>query len=132
MGTAVAQTFSQTDQPLITLTGLTQLPITNNQLPLTLLWRAAAEMPTSYRVFIHLVNADGQILAQADGEPANWSRPTTGWVPGEYILDAHALTLPPELPPDASLRIGLYDPATGQRLQTEEGEFVTLPFNSEE
>jgi hypothetical protein len=128
METAVNQTFSRDGQPLISLAGLTQLPITNNQLPLSLLWRAEAEMPTSYRVFIHLVNADGQLLAQADGEPANWSRPTTGWVPGEYILDAHSLTLPPNLPPNASLRIGLYDPATGERLQTEVGEFVVVPL----
>ena len=85
-------------------------------------------MPTSYRVFIHLVNTDGQILAQADGEPASWSRPTTGWVPGEYILDEHSLTLPPTLPPNASLRIGLYDPATGQRLQAVGGEFVVVPL----
>ncbi|MCB8929437.1 MAG: hypothetical protein H6652_27850, partial [Ardenticatenaceae bacterium] len=99
---------------------------------LPLLWRAESEMPTSYRVFIHLVNADGQIVAQADGEPANWSRPTTGWVPGEYILDAHTLSLPPDLPPNASLRIGLYDPATGQRLQTEGGEFFIVPLAQSE
>ena len=128
METAVSQTFSQNDTPLITLMGLTQSPISNLQLPISLLWRAEAEMSTSYRVFIHLVNADGQILAQADGEPASWSRPTTGWVPGEYILDEHGLTLPPTLPPNASLRIGLYNPATGQRLPTEDGEFVVVPL----
>ncbi len=126
--TAVSATFTQNDQPLITLVGITQLPITNYQLPITLLWRAEAEMPTSYRVFIHLVDGDGQILAQADGEPANWSRPTTSWMPGEYILDSHTLALPPDLPTNASLRIGLYDPATGQRLQTPTGEYLTLPL----
>ena len=132
METAVNATFSQNDQPLTTLLGLTQSPISNLLSPISLLWRAEAETPTSYRVFIHLVNADGQILAQADGEPANWTRPTTGWVPGEYILDDHMLALPPDLPPDASLRIGLYDPATGQRLQTEDGEFVVVPLAQSE
>jgi hypothetical protein len=127
METAVNATFAQNNQPLITLVGLTQSPGSNLQSLISLLWRAEAEMPTSYRVFIHLVDGDSQILAQADGEPANWTRPTTGWVPGEYILDNHTLTLPPDLPSDASLRIGLYDPATGQRLQTEDGEYVTLP-----
>ena len=33
METAVNATFSQNNQPLITLAGLTQLPITNYQLP---------------------------------------------------------------------------------------------------
>ena len=126
MDTAVSTTFSQDNQPLITLVGLTQSPVSNLQSPLTLLWRAEAEMPTSYRVFIHLVDANGQILAQTDGEPANWSRPTTGWVPGEYILDDHTLTLPPDLPAGASLRVGLYNPVTNQRLQTDSGDFVTL------
>ena len=126
METAVSAIFSQNNQPLITLIGLTQLPVTTSQLPISLLWRAEAEMPTSYRVFIHLVDANGQILAQADGEPASWSRPTTGWMPGEYILDHHTLTLPPDLAANVSLRIGLYDPATGQRLQTPTGEYVTL------
>ena len=126
METAVAATFFQNNQPLITLVGLTQSSITTLQLPLSLLWRSEAEMPTSYRVFIHLVDADSQILAQADGEPVNWSRPTTGWVAGEYILDRHTLALPPDLPAGASLRIGLYDPATNQRLQTETGEFITV------
>ena len=126
--TAVTTTFSQNNQPLITLAGYTQSPASNSQLPITLLWRAEAEVATSYRVFIHLVDGDGQILAQADGEPANWSRPTTGWVPGEYILDTHDLTLPPDLPDNVSLRLGLYDPATNQRLQTAAGEFMTLPL----
>jgi hypothetical protein len=130
METAVSTTFTQNNTPLITLAGITQSPASNLQSPISLLWRAEAEMPTSYRIFIHLVDSDGQILAQADGEPANWTRPTTGWVPGEYILDDHTLTIPPDLPADASLRIGLYDPATGQRLQTEEGEFVMVPFGN--
>jgi hypothetical protein len=136
METAVSATFTQNNQPLITLVGLTQSPVSDPsassgqvlQSPISLLWRAETEMPTSYRVFIHLVDGDGQILAQADGEPANWSRPTTGWVPGEYIFDDHTLTLPPNLPADANLRIGLYDPTTNQRLQTETGDFVTVPF----
>ncbi|MCA9945717.1 MAG: hypothetical protein KC449_19680, partial [Anaerolineales bacterium] len=132
METAVSATFSQNNQPLITLVGLTQSPISNLQSPLTLLWHAEAEMPTSYRVFVHLVDGAGQILAQADGEPANWTRPTTGWVPGEYILDEHTLTLPADLPLDASLRIGLYDPATNQRLQTQQGEFVVVPLGGEQ
>ncbi|MAT99316.1 MAG: hypothetical protein CL608_19430 [Anaerolineaceae bacterium] len=144
METAVSATFTQDNQPLITLVGITQSPTLalsgvegSNpsagsgqvpQLPISLLWRAEAEMPTSYRVFIHLVDGEGQIVAQADGEPANWTRPTTGWVPGEYILDSHTLTLPADLPPDTSLRIGLYDPRTSRRLVTGTEEFVTIPL----
>ena len=92
-----------------------------------LVWQALAEMPTSYRVFVHLVDETGQIVAQSDAEPAAWSRPTTGWAPGEFVVDQHALTLPEEAPDRPySLRVGLYDPATGERLPTEGGDFVTL------
>jgi hypothetical protein len=92
-----------------------------------LVWQALAELPASYHVFVHLVDGDGRIIAQADGVPATWERPTTGWLPGEFIADDHALTLPPELPPGPlSLRVGLYDPDTGTRLLTAEGDAITL------
>ena len=88
-----------------------------------LLWQGVAEMEVSYRVFVHLVDAAGGIVAQADGEPAGWSRPTSGWAPGEYVLDAHRLELPAALPDGAlSLRVGLYDPHSGARLTTAGGE----------
>jgi len=60
---------------------------------------------------------DGRIVAQSDGLPADWTRPTTGWLPGEFIRDAHSLTLPAELPPGSyTLVTGLYLP-NGSRLQ---------------
>ncbi|MEZ4514540.1 MAG: hypothetical protein R3C62_21920 [Chloroflexota bacterium] len=117
-----------TSQPIATLIGLTISNLQSPNLPISLLWQANAEIPTSYRVFIHLVDENGQIIAQTDGEPANWSRPTSGWAPGEYISDSHTLTLPDNLPPNLALRIGLYDPTTGLRLATSEGDFVTVPL----
>ncbi len=88
---------------------------------LELVWQAGTEMSESYRVFVHVLGADGRIVAQADGLPANWTRPTTGWLPGEFIRDAHRLTLPVELPPgDYTLVTGLYLP-NGSRLQQENG-----------
>jgi hypothetical protein len=124
-----------TGEPLLRLTGYTLSPINNSQLTihnsqsLTLVWQALTEMETSYRVFVHVVDEAGQIVAQSDGEPANWTRPTTSWKPGEYIIDEHTLTLPAELPPGPlSIRVGLYDPDTGQRLLTGRGtaDFVLL------
>ncbi|UCG25960.1 MAG: glycosyltransferase family 39 protein [Chloroflexota bacterium] len=84
---------------------------------LTLIWHGLAEMPVSYRVFVHLVDEDGQIVAQSDGEPAGWGRPTTGWTVGEYVVDQHTLPLPlGPLMDDLVLRIGLYDVLSGNRL----------------
>jgi hypothetical protein len=122
--------------PVATLAGLASLPCTpapglpsGPRIPCTvpLVWRADAETPTDYRVFVHLVDDAGNIVAQSDAAPANWTRPTTGWLPGEYILDSHTLTLPATLPPGAlSLRVGLYDPDSGERLVSGGGEFVVI------
>lgn len=87
-----------------------------------LVWRAAAETPLSYHVFLQLLGPDGQVIAQSDGEPADWTRPTTGWLPGEIILDPRTLTLPGPLPPGVyTLVIGLYLPEIGQRLSLSDG-----------
>ncbi|HDQ74068.1 MAG TPA: hypothetical protein ENN19_18535 [Chloroflexi bacterium] len=88
----------------------------------TLAWRAEAEVEISYRVFVHLVGPDGDIVAQRDGEPANWTRPTTGWLPGEVVLDERVLDVPANASDGSyTLICGLYEPDTGQRLKTQEG-----------
>jgi hypothetical protein len=91
-------------------------------LTVTLAWRAEAETRTSYNVFLHLVAPDGTLAAQSDGIPAGWTRPTTGWLPGEYVTDVRTLTLPADAPPGSyTLLTGLYDTA-GDRLATSEGQ----------
>ena len=93
----------------------------------TLAWQALAAMETPYRVFVHLAGATGQVLAQSDGEPAGWSRPTTGWATGEVVVDERIITLPGDAAPgDYEIRVGLYavrDGALdGPRLLTSAGE----------
>ena len=93
----------------------------NHQITVTLVWRAEAETDTSYHVFLHLTGPGGALVAQSDGIPANWSRPTTGWLPGEYVTDARVLTIPPDAPAgDYTLYAGLYVPG-GERLTTPDG-----------
>lgn len=123
------ETHARFDE-VATLLGINGLhPASFTQHPsLALVWQSNSETPTSYRVFVHLVDETGQIVAQSDGVPAAWRRPTTGWLPGEIILDEHHLLL--ENVPSGSyeLRIGLYDPAAGVRLVLDDGETaVTIP-----
>ncbi len=118
MDTAVNTTLNNNDQPLTTLVGYTLsagCQQTGDQCQIDLLWRAEGEFPSSYRVFVHLLDAQGQIVAQSDAVPHSWARPTTGWLPGEYILDTHPLTLPPS--GNHTLAVGMYA-ADGTRLQT--------------
>jgi hypothetical protein len=104
-------------------------PAEPQTLTLTLVWRGLAEMPISYRVFVHVVDDDGLIVDQSDAEPAAWQRPTTGWVTGEYVVDQHILHLPDGLPlDDMKLRIGLYDAESGDRLPTGGADAFEVSF----
>jgi hypothetical protein len=97
-------------------------------LPVALRWKATQPVPADYFVFVHLLDTDGNRVAQSDGQPAIWTRPTSSWAPEESIEDRHALALPIDLPPgDYTLIAGLYLADSEQRLLTESGEaFVSL------
>ncbi|NLE45665.1 MAG: hypothetical protein GX620_13165 [Chloroflexi bacterium] len=83
----------------------------------TLVWRAQATTDTGYAVFVHLLDAAGNIVAQHDGTPADGSRPMTGWLPDEVIVDSHTIVLPPDAESGRYvLAVGLYDPITDDRL----------------
>jgi hypothetical protein len=85
--------------------------------PLTLFWQARQPVQQDAKVFVHLLDAAGQLVAQHDSEPVNGLRPTSTWRPGESIVDRHGVLLPDDLPPgDYHLVAGLYDPVTGNRL----------------
>lgn len=127
METAVGATFAETFGNVATLLGVNAHAETDE---VTLIWQAENETATSYRVFVHLLGADGEIISQSDGEPVSWSRPTTSWLPGEILQDSHRLTFPLDAPAGSlSLRIGLYDAETGQRLSTDSGDslLIALP-----
>jgi hypothetical protein len=95
-------------------------------LTVTLVWRGEREMETSYRVFLHMLGPDGLLVAQSDGEPAGWARPTTGWLPGEVVVDERVLVLPPDLPPgEYRLMAGMYRYG-GPRLTTPDGTDAIL------
>jgi hypothetical protein len=67
-------------------------------------------MDVPFTVFVHLLGLDGQAVSGHDGEPVDGTRPTTGWVPGEYLADPHDLPIPADLPPGGYVvEVGLYD-----------------------
>jgi hypothetical protein len=92
----------------------------DGRLEVTLVWQATGTPEVGYTAFVHLQGSDGRIWAQSDAVPAGWTRPTTGWLPGEYVTDQHSLALPADLPPGAyRLLAGLYDARSGNRVPAE-------------
>lgn len=79
-------------------------------LRVTLYWQALVELDIPYTVFVHLLDPEGRVVVGHDGEPGSGTRPTTGWVPGEYITDMHDLAIPADLlPAEYVIEVGLYD-----------------------
>ncbi len=86
-------------------------------------WRAEQDMPESYKVFVHLLDANGVPRAQADVIPVNGARPTWSWLPGEIIADEIGLKIPADLPAGRyRLLAGLYNESNGARLTLPDGK----------
>ena len=84
---------------------------------LRLVWEASGQSAAAYTVFVHLLDQSGAIVGQRDEEPGHGTRPTTGWVPGEYVVDFHDVDVPLTVAPgNYRVEIGLYDARTGQRV----------------
>ena len=74
----------------IALDGYTLAP-TADGLVVTLFWRAIDPPQADYTTFVHVVDAAGEIVAQADAQPLNGRYPTSIWSPGEAIVDERIL-----------------------------------------
>lgn len=55
-------------------------------------WRAAAPSEHDYTAFVHVVDADDQIVAQVDMQPLDGRYPTSIWSPGEMIVDERTVS----------------------------------------
>jgi hypothetical protein len=93
---------------------------------LTLYWEAVGPMDVSYNVFVHVIGPDGTLLAQHDGSPAGGKIPTDSWVLGEFVTDELMIGFAAPPPGEYRLLVGMYDPVTGDRLSTAEGDTTIL------
>jgi Dolichyl-phosphate-mannose-protein mannosyltransferase len=94
-------------------------------------WTTTSTPPEAYTIFVHILDANGNVIGQADGPPSGGNYPTDWWSPGETIVEMRPLPLPPEAD---RVTIGLYRlgdqtrlpvlDATGQRVPNDE---IVLP-----
>ncbi len=94
---------------------------------LTLEWQIRAPLSKDYKVFVHGIAPDGALAFQQDKLPLNDLLPTRTWRPDAVYRDPYAIVLPADLPAGRyTLRVGWYEPQSGQRLISPEGDAVAL------
>jgi hypothetical protein len=87
------------------------------EMMVTLYWKAKqAPLPINYQVFVHLLTADGRLVAQSDKlNPGEF--PTRRWTTDKYVRDQHRISLPDDLPPGQyTFSTGLWVAFEGWRL----------------
>ncbi len=103
---------------------LTPIVAPGDIVQLALFWRCDARVEQRYKVFVHILNPSGAIVAQTDREPGSDLLPTTTWTPGETIVDRYGVALPPDAPAgDYRIEVGLYT-FEGDRLRVADNGVV--------
>ncbi|MGE5262200.1 MAG: glycosyltransferase family 39 protein [Acidobacteriota bacterium] len=93
------------------------ITVERRSIHIALYWKASASTATSYTIFAHVVDPNGQIVGQQDQIPGNGAYPTTSWVKGEYLIDEYDIAFSTDSDPNnLQIEIGLYDARTGERL----------------
>lgn len=95
-------------------------PQAGQPLEVTLYWQAVQPLAADYTSFVHLVDPQGQGVAQSDHWPGGDYYPSRLWQAGETLRDRHTLTVPAgEVAGPYRLRVGMY-------FQTGDGQFVSM------
>lgn len=91
-------------------------------IPVGLTWRAVVPLRQNYKVFVHAFDDHGELVSQHDALPLNDLRPMPSLPPGADVIDHHGLALPVSFSGRLRIVVGLYDPATSQRVLTAGGK----------
>jgi hypothetical protein len=93
-----------------------------------LYWEALQSPGEDYVVFVHLLDADGQLVSSHDGPPMGGRYPTGAWLPGDTIPDTHTLAINPALPPGTyRLNVGMYRRPSLERLTVQDAQGEEQP-----
>ncbi|MCX7840970.1 MAG: hypothetical protein N2559_16160 [Anaerolineae bacterium] len=96
-------------------------------LTLTLHWHIEQTPSARYKIFVHLLDASGRVVAQRDGEPFADLRPTITLRAGESIADNYGVFVEPDTPPgEYRIVIGVYRADDGARVQVGDSDHLIL------
>lgn len=125
----------------IRLEGFEATSSTINQgqpLVLILYWRATGRIEKDYTMFVHFVDANGELLVGSDSMPRNGQERTSRWRTSQFTADAHVISIPQGVAVGNNYRleVGLYYLPTQERLSMVDDrgfpfadKVVIAPFN---
>jgi hypothetical protein len=77
-----------------------------------LIWQVVQPPPEHVTVFVHVIDEQGKLITQIDGDPLRGSYPLSQWLPGKIVEDERVAPLEE---PGSHVLVGLYNRLTGQR-----------------
>ncbi len=98
--------------------GLTQDTAESGEptLNVSLAWQTDGSAQGDYKIFVHVLAADGSTVTQADTRPGQGVLPPGNWLPGGF-RDTIRITLSNVPPGHYRVLMGLYDPVSLERLE---------------
>lgn len=104
-----------------------------DRITVVLHWQAIGPIEKDFTAFVHAIDAEGKLVAQADGQPLGGRYPTSRWTEGAIVLDPREIVVPRGARP-VKLQVGWYLLETMQRLpgrneagQPEEAAIIPIP-----
>jgi hypothetical protein len=98
-----------------------------NWLSLWLYWHALTAPGVDTKYFVHLLDAQGNVVAQNDGIHVKYTHPSSEWQAGELISDLIEIPLWNLPPGEYRISVGLTNPDTETRLPAVDLEGNALP-----
>ncbi len=98
-----------------------------NSLLVDLQWEAVRPPAADYKLFVHLRDEEGTLVAQQDGVPCDWGCPTSTWAAGDSVSDRMVLSLRGVPAGTYRLAIGWYVPGTPEPVPGVDGAGQPLP-----
>jgi hypothetical protein len=103
----------------LALTGLT-VSRTADALDLKYRWRCFKRPDREYKCFTHVLDSDGKVIGGLDHYVLDSDPPMRSWEPGDDAIEEMRFRIPAESTSKViRLRIGLFDPISGERLRIE-------------
>jgi hypothetical protein len=103
-------------------------------LDITFYWQSLQPITENYRVYLKLVDGDGQVWREDDSNPIFGLFLTSQWEEGVILRDRHGLEVPPNAPPGVYyVGLGLFDPELGKGLNPAvDGDLLLGPIRIDE